>query len=301
MRPELRLAVAALVLLLPGLASADWMSEYDRGLRALRAGNHEVAEAHFRAAIREKRDPVERQRFQGQRFDAYVPQHWAAVAASARGDCEGALDYWQQPGVAAVLAKLPAMQAEQASGAAPCRERLAAAQPPAPTVAAATPAPEPADVGTTPVAPLQAPPVATAAPPRASPGAAVPSTRAVPPAAPPPATAARAAPVATRPAATATRTRAPGELATAIDAWLGGRYQELAQAAPPSMADPQARAQVLLLRAAARFVLAELDGDAGAMAAVGNEVRAAKAADAALTPDPAMFPPRFRSYWQQMP
>jgi hypothetical protein len=82
---------------------------------------------------------------------------------------------------------------------------------------------------------------------------------------------------------------------------LAGRYQELAQAPPPPMSDAQARAQVLLLRAAARFVLAELEGgDAAAMAAVGDEVRAAKSANASLIPDAVMFPPRFRSYWQQV-
>jgi DNA polymerase III subunit gamma/tau len=295
MRPELRAALLGLALLLPASALADWMSEYDRGLRALRAGNFDVAEAHFRAAIREKREPVERQRFQGQRFDSYVPQHWAAVAASGRGDCERALEYWEQPGLAEVLAKLPALQAEQASAAAACRQRVAAARPAEAPVAAVEPPP--------PVIEAPAPsavPAAFAERPTPTRGTAVATTTAPPPAAVPP----RAAPIApapTRPAAAPSRARAPAELASAIDAWLGGRYQELTQAQPPSMADGQARAQVLLLRAAARFVLAELDGsDAAAMAAVGTEVRAAKAANASLMPDAAMFPPRFRSYWQQV-
>jgi hypothetical protein len=295
MRPELRVALLALALLLPATALADWMSEYDRGLRALRAGNFELAESHFRAAIREKRDPVERQRFQGQRFDAYVPQHWAAMAASGRGDCERALEYWEQPGVAAVLAKLPALQAEQASGAATCRARIAAARPAAPAIAVVEP---PAAVVAVPVPVTPPAPVAeTAAPPRET---AVTKSSTPPPAASTPRAAPPAA-AAARPATPSNRSRAPEALTRAIDAWLAGRYQELAQAPPPPMSDAQARAQVLLLRAAARFVLAELEGgDAAAMAAVGDEVRAAKSANASLIPDAVMFPPRFRSYWQQV-
>jgi hypothetical protein len=302
MRPDPRAALFALALALPGVAAADWMSEYDRGLRALRAGNHEVAEAHFRAAIREKRDPVERQRFQGQRFDAYVPQHFAAVAAAARGDCDRAIEYWEQPGVAAVLSKLPALQAEQAGGAAACRQQLAATRPSPPAVAATAPVVDPAATQPAPEPVAVDPPRAPDAAATTADVAAAPVASATPvSAAPPPA--ARTAPpaVAARPAPATTRARAPDELARAVDAWLAGRYQDLLKAPAPATDDAAARAQVLLLRAAARFVLVELDGgDAAALAAVGNEVRAAKAANAALAPDPTMFPPRFRAYWQQV-
>jgi hypothetical protein len=57
---------------------------------------------------------------------------------------------------------------------------------------------------------------------------------------------------------------------------------------------------VHLLRAAAAFTLAQSNGDGdAALEAVRREVRAARAAQGNLSPDPVLFSPRFRSFWQQ--
>jgi tetratricopeptide (TPR) repeat protein len=281
MRPDLRLCGVLMALALaPTCAHADWMSEYDRGLRALRAGDYAQAETHFRAAIREKREPVEKQRFQGSRYAPYVPQHHAAMAAWQRGDCAAALDYWQHAGLDAVLARLPELNAEHARGIAACGSTRAVAEVPAPMNTAdpeppaPTPRSEPVVAAATPAATAVAAPVEVAPAPA--------TTRRPPPAAP-----------------AAAAARAPEALNTAIDAWLGGRYGELQRLEPAAATDAATRAQLLLLRAAARFVLAELDGrDAAALEAVRVDVRAAKAANAALSPDAGMFPPRFRTLWQ---
>ena len=55
-----------------------------------------------------------------------------------------------------------------------------------------------------------------------------------------------------------------------------------------------------MLRAAARHSQAELaGGDPAQYEQARSDVRAAKAANASLTPDAALFPPRFRAFWQQ--
>jgi hypothetical protein len=68
---------------------------------------------------------------------------------------------------------------------------------------------------------------------------------------------------------------------------------------PSSLSDGRARAQAHLLRAAARFTLAQLgEGDAAALDLARRDVRAARAANAALTPDEVLFSPRFRNFWR---
>jgi hypothetical protein len=271
--------VLAGALLLPGLAAANWMRDYDRGIRALRDENWTEAEQHFRAAIAARSEPALRQRFQGQRFEPYLPQHWAAMAALGRGDCEAALGYWQHGALDAVLVQLPERQAERQQGVDRCRSTQRLVQAPA----AVEPAAEPPSADTRPAAsePLAA--RSSTSPPPASTSS---------PAAAQTATARRSEPA---------RGAAPAALQTAVDAWLAGRYGELAQSDPSAISDDRLRSQLLLLRAAARFVRSELDGDDGnALDNVRADLSAARAANAALTPDAAMFPPRFRALWQEM-
>lgn len=313
-----RSALLALFLglaLVPGLARADWMRDYDRGLKAIKEGNWAEAEASFRAAIRERDEPVAKQRFQGQRFEAYVPQHYAGFAAWKRGECSTAVEYWQTPGLEAALRgdKLAGADeriADRQRGLADCSQRLAKADPPAstPTQPASTPPPDAA--ASTGTASAGRPPASTSTTTAASPGATSPT-------APAPAPAVATAPPASKPAAppasrpTAPATQPPREplaraaaldpaVGRAVDAYLAGRYAELDTIALPPTTAAASRAQVLLLRAAARFIADELDGgDANALEAVRRDIRDARAAQAAITPDAAMFPPRFRGLWQQ--
>jgi hypothetical protein len=92
----------------------------------------------------------------------------------------------------------------------------------------------------------------------------------------------------------------PALLSRAVESYLSGRYAELEQLDPAALADNGARSQLLLLRAAARFIRAEMEGDGVAASdAAASEIRAARSANPALVPDASMFPPRFRALWQK--
>jgi hypothetical protein len=88
----------------------------------------------------------------------------------------------------------------------------------------------------------------------------------------------------------------PQALRGALEAFLAGRYDEVVRSDPSALADARARSQLLLLRAAARFVQAELAGGGeDAMAAAREDVRAARGgATPAL--DQSLYPPRFRAF-----
>lgn len=93
----------------------------------------------------------------------------------------------------------------------------------------------------------------------------------------------------------------PAALRGAVEAWLAGEYRRLLGIDPGAGPDPRSRAQLYLFRAAAAFALAELEGPGGAarLDAVRQDIRAARAQQPELEPDPQFFPPRFRRLWQQ--
>lgn len=301
MRTEpLRHALLVSLLLASGSAAADWKREYDRGLKAIEDGNWSEAEARFAQALREDGTPAERKRFEGVRFNHYVPHYFAGLAAFRAGNCAKAVEYWSHAPTDAVLGKLSELRAEQQRGLATCRTRLAQAAPPP-----ATPATTTAPASTTPAsstASTTRPPSTSTptAPATSTPQRPVASTP--PPATPPVATtrppASTTAPATTtQPAAGGT---APALLRSTVEAYLAGRYADVQRVDTSAAADSRARAQLHLLRAAAAFTLANVNGDGdAALEAARREVRAARAVQGNLSPDPVLFSPRFRSFWQQ--
>ena len=301
MRTEpLRHALLLALLLASGSAAADWKREYDRGLKAIDDGNWSEAEARFAQALREDGTPAERKRFEGVRFNHYVPHYFAGLAAFRAGNCAKAVEYWSHAPTDAVLGKLSELRAEQQRGLATCRTRLAQAAPPP-----ATPATTTAPASTTPAsstASTTRPPSTSTptAPATSTPQRPVASTP--PPATPPVATtrppASTTAPATTtQPAAGGT---APALLRSTVEAYLAGRYADVQRVDTSAAADSRARAQLHLLRAAAAFTLANVNGDGdAALEAARREVRAARAVQGNLSPDPVLFSPRFRSFWQQ--
>ncbi len=285
------------LLLAAGAADASWIREYDRGLQAVRQEDWAEAERRFAAALREDGTPQERRRFQGTVFRPYVPHYYAGLAAYRRGDCQQAMQYWSHAPTASVLSQLEEEQAEYRRGVAACQTRLAQATQPKPASSAPAPA-QPSSAA--PAVAVAQPSTAPARPPAST------STPAVRPSSTPaarPATPVAATPTpkpaAARPAAAARS--APAALRSAVDAYLSGRYPELLRIDAASAGDGRDRAQVHLFRAAAAFVLAEQAGKAegSALDNARREVRAARAAQAALQPDEVMFSPRFRRFWQQ--
>lgn len=288
MRSSLGIAVlAGLALLAAAPAQADWKKDYDRGLKAVESGQWAEAESAFRAALAEDPQPNARKRFQGVVLKLYVPHYYAGLAAYRRGNCSDAMALWQHGPTNAVLATQDELLATKRKGEADCTQKLAAAAKPAAPVAATTtptetPKPTAGTTTTQPSTPPVTPPKTPASTPMA-PVAQVPK-----PAAPKP-----EAPAAT-PAA------APAPLVTAVEAYLAGRYATVTQFDPAALADGRARAQGFLLRAASRYTLAQLaEGDAAQLEQARRDVRAARSANAALTPDEAAFSPRFRAFWRE--
>jgi hypothetical protein len=276
----MRVLAACLLLgaLVPA-ARADWARDYDLGVRAIEGGDWAEAERRMRAALAEEPEDMPRKRFQGQRYDRYVPHWYAGLAAFRQGDCARALEYWSDAAGRRVVAGIGELAAEQKRLGGECETRLAAAAKPQPAPATAAP----------PTAPERR--AATAAP--------APETVArqpAPAAREPERTAARTQPAREPPAASrAARTEAPAALRSGLEDWLAGRYDQLARMDVPQGMEARARAQLLLLRAAAHFIVAELSGTEARLESARADVRAARAAGMPNL-DAALYPPRFRQF-----
>jgi hypothetical protein len=278
MRASRKAWVAVVALLLSGSALADWRRDYARAERAFKDGNFAEAESLFRQAAREEPEPSDRKRFEGVVYRDYAPQFWAGMAAWRKGDCETALDYWQDSAnSAAVLSRIKDFKSQQDRGVSACQQQLAQSAPA--TAPPAVAAPSTPAVSTPPPTTSPAPtPAPVRKPPVAAPQVAQ---------KPPPVT----------PAPSAPAIAAPAALVTATQAWFGGRYADVLRVDPASLSDARARAYVHLLRAAARHAEAQLAGTADLTPAA-EEIRAARRALSSISPDAAFFSPRFRSFWQ---
>lgn len=277
--------VLVLALACVGPAFADWKDDYARGVRAASDGNWAEVESRMRAALAGEATPAARARLYGQRFDAYVPRYYLGLAAYRQGRCADAVREWGDAATRAIWSGNAELARVANAGLAECQTRLAQSAP------TPTPAPSPA------VAQVTPPPAARPVPAPSPSPARTPVASTGPAATPTPARPAATTPTPAQSAATASRT--PAALVAMLDAYLGGRYDAAMAADPAAITDARARAHALLVRAAARHTQSLLRGGEGAalleQAAV--DVRAAKALDARLAPDPALFSPRFRAFW----
>lgn len=301
MRSKSALVLASAALLAATAAQADWKKDYDRGVKAAEAGHWAEAAGAMRAAIAEDADPSARKRFQGVVYKVYVPHHYAGLAAYRQGDCASAMQFWSNAANASVVSGIAALDAVQAKGVADCRAKLAGVSTASPPVAGTTsPITPPSDTTSSSVTPANTRP---ATPPNTSSAAAntsVPANmgastsmagnaaaeRPTPPAKPP-----ETVPV--RPAARS----APAALVQSADAFAQGRYAVVVGSDPATFGDARTQAQGYLLRAAARFTQAQLVGGDADLEQARADVRAARAANAALMPDEVLFSPKFRSFW----
>jgi hypothetical protein len=271
-------ALAALAALAwAGTALADYKQTYAKGLEAAADGRWSDVDARMREALAEEATPVAKMKIYGMRFEPYIPQYYIGLAAFRQGNCRVALDNWSNAGTRAIVQGDQKLSGVYASARAECERKMAVVTPPA--------SPPPTAPPTKPVAdappPVKPPtkPVADAPPP------AKPPTK--PPTAPP------TAPP-TRP--TTPAVNAPAALASAVDAFLAGRYDPVAGLDVNQFSDTRARYHALMLRAAAKFTQSQLRGEAGQalVAQAQADIRSAKALDAARQPDTALYSPRFR-------
>jgi hypothetical protein len=264
----LRHLVTALLLCISGGAMADAATSYARGLEAARAGDWEAVERHMLEALRHQPDPSARARFSGLRGEPYVPHHYLGLAAFHRGDCRSARLQWAHADVAAIVERQAALKAEMTAALAECTRRFEALRPHPPQAepqVASVPAVEPAAPRPAPSKANTPRPQATASEAGAQPRAAVRAGDGPDPA-----------------------------LRAALQAYLDGRYAEVLELDAGRLPDARSRAHGFLLRAAARYTLAELGDDgAGDEPALAAEVRAALREDATLKVDERYFSPRF--------
>lgn len=280
MRSRLGCAVAVGLcasLLAAPVAQADWKNDYDRGLKAVEAGQWSEAERLFGSALREEPEPAALKRFQGVVRKLYVPHYYAGLAAYRQGNCQRALEYWGDAGSAEIVSGQGALGGVQRGGIEDCNQKIAAASKPV--------------VPTPPVVATTTPPIATPSKPPITPPAKpvvvapLPSKPVVEPVKPP--------------VVTPSSTPAPAALVGALDSFLAGRYAAVVQLDPNALADGRAKAQGFLLRAASRYTLGVLaDSDSKQLDQARQDILAARKANASLSPDETLFSPRFRAFWK---
>jgi hypothetical protein len=284
------LLVAACLMGLAQTASADWRRDYDLGRRAIDEQRWEEAERLMRSALREEGEPSARKRFQGARFDVYVPHFYAGLAAARRGDCTAAAELWGHAATRRVVDATANLAAQYREVQGACSRQLAQTPPPAST-AAPPPAREPAAEPAPATSVIQTPsrPPATQAEPAASrPTTSVPAS--TPPAAATPRPAQQPPPVA------AAANPAPAALLSLVESYLAGRAEQVLRFDPGSLGNARAQAQAYLLRAAVRHSQALLQGER--LDSARDDIRIARQLDARLAPDESLFSPRFRSLWR---
>lgn len=271
--------IAALLAALMSLsAAADYKDSYSRGLEAAKDGDWATVRQRMQEAIADNPTAAPRVRLYGQRWEPYVPQFYLGLAAFKQGDCAGALSQWRSAANAGVISGVPNLKAEQDRSVASCESRLAqqGKTEPGKTEPGKTGGTTAPDGGKT-EPPKPEPPKPE--PPKPEPKPEPPKPKPEPP----------------KPVETPLAQRVPAPLLDAFRNYLGGRYADVVKLNPDAFGDPRARAQALLVRAAARQIQGELDGS-GADAARAD-IRAVRALNPTLTPDPALFSPRFRSLY----
>lgn len=279
MRAGKGLCALIVALIAASPAAADYKDSYSRGLEAAKDGDWATVRARMQEAIQDNPTAATRVRLYGQRWEPYVPQYYLGLAAFKQGDCAAALAQWRSSANSSIIGSVPNLKAEQDRNAASCDTRLAQQTKPEPpkTDPKGSTTPIAPDGGDTPKPPPKPEPVKPE--PRPEP------VKPEPPKPPP------------KPPETPIAQRVPAPLLEAFRNYLGGRYAEVARINPDSYTDARARAQAYLIRAAARQIQAELDNAPAGLDGVRADIRAVRAANPNLVPDPALFSPRFRSLY----
>ena len=279
-------------------AHADYKRTYAEGLDAARAEDWGTVRQKMQEALAEEGAPAAKVRLYGTRFDAYVPQYYLGLAAYKQGNCAEAISNWENAAARPIIAGSDTLSGVANAGLADCRTRLAATTPPprpAPVVPTPTPTPTPGP-GTTSTG-TQAVAGTTST---TQTGVRTGTTNPVRPGPTPTPVPAPPKPVPTPPEPVAAST-APEALSRALDAYLAGRYTEVAALDPGQFSDKRARYHALLVRAAARHTQSQLQGSSGsaALAAAQGDIRAAKALVPGQQPDAALYSPRFVTLYAQ--
>ncbi len=91
----------------------------------------------------------------------------------------------------------------------------------------------------------------------------------------------------------------PPRLVRAVDNYLAGRYVDATRIEPESFPAARTRFHAFLIRAAARFTLAQINGDKMLLAAARADAHSAQVLDAKAVLDEALYSPKFRAFYAQ--
>lgn len=276
----LRGLVAAILLMQVCIAAhAEYKYDYSHGLQALEDGDYAKARKLIQQAIDDHPEPAVRVRLYGQVWQPYVPQYYLGLTAFRQGDCAQAVTQWNLPANRDVVAQVPKIAAAQTRDLDICNRKIAAEGSPqqTPKLAEAVKAPS-----ENPKAAKQPEPARTQTGRNTQIGAnvAVDGKTVVPV------------------KAATSRNQPPQPLVDAFADYLAGRYDKVARINPDSYAQSQPRFHAWLVRAASKFTLARISGDAGMLDSARSDVRSARALDADTKPDAEFFSPTFRAFYR---
>jgi len=286
--------LAATTVFVATLAHADYKDNYALGLKAYNDGEFVKARDLMQQALAEHAEPATRIRLYGQRWEAYLPQYYLGMIAFKQGDCATALTQWNAPASRQVVAQLSEINSAQQRDAATCEQKTLVKNPDVPKQTTA-PEPPPAKIA---IAEVPAPKPIVAKPADITPAPAPPPAKRVEVATakPPPVVAAPVIPPpASKPAASSNMP--PVLLEEAFENYLAGRYAKVVRINPEAITDTRARFHAYMVRAAARFTLAQISNDNGELDGARADARAAHALDGRGAPDAALFSPRFRTFF----
>ncbi len=282
-----RILFATAALLASGAAFADFKRSYSEGLNAARDEKWGEVRAKMQEALAENATPQRRMKLYGTQFVDYVPQYYIGLAAYKQGDCAEAVKQWSGPAGTVIEANAQ-FNGVASAGRRDCEAKLAAV---APTPKPVAPTPTPTAPTPTPTQPIATTPTPTQPAPTPTQPAPTPSQ--------PIATAPTPKPIQPAPTPTPTAPAAPAALSDALDAFILGRYTQVAGLNPAQFNDNKAKFHAFLVRAAARYTQAQLQGDAGAplLAQAQSDIRSAKGLLPNQQPDATLYSPRFRQLY----
>jgi len=247
------------------LAHGEFQDDYALGLKSIDDGRYADAQKYLERALQAQSEPVDKVILNGNVEQPYLPYHFLGIAHYKLGECDAAKAQWDNPTNQRMIGRLnPIRRLEQrlAAGCKPLAAEAAKEQAaPVPPVTAVE-------------KPTQKPPVDN-------------RERSVerPPAEP------------AKPPVAETDRVPPPRLVGAVDSYLAGHYADAARVLPDSFPAARARFHAFLIRSAARFTLAQIDGDKELLAAARADAKAAQALDLRAEPDAALFSPKFRAFY----
>ncbi len=160
-----RLLLAVVLLLVTGVARADYKQDYLNGVDAAKQGDWAEVRRLMRAAIAQEGAPAAKKRLYGNIMSPYVPHYYLGLANARLGDCAGALSAFKAPGSESVVAGLGDLATQQRAAIIKCDQQALAAntdKPAVPPIATKPPVSD-AAVSTAPVAATRPSVVSTAA------------------------------------------------------------------------------------------------------------------------------------------